>query len=428
MLNFVIDTSVFALPDKSSDPETEKNNLCSLRDSLFYLYSLQMNDTITVSYMNGIYFNLKNNKYPFRRKDINDRIKDLLAANPEYQTEIAESDIMFNRWTEIMSRMTNHNKDPITDKLKKGKLGIFNNIPDRDSDPSYEYTHKSTFTGGYNYCPNLPLHFKNIFTKYCGYIADLNQKYACSGNNFVVLGESSVNLEKKDFTVTLGTYIPAVNSQIAIVGINKTAPLCPPNPLDFKNLVTACDKAQNNYSEKLIFGKNVDRNNIQKDLLPMAGSPQKVYYCLQTLHDISDIITKNNVNTNDDSVMVEFFNSHGLLSSTDKDKYRKSNCTCRTFENESGKKLFFNIHLKPSTYTNYTPDEDDDESDKKYTMASKNTVRIYVCWDNGKNRLLIGWIGHHSPSCKDCTNTKCQSYPKKVFAKIIKDPPNPLSP
>jgi hypothetical protein len=74
--------------------------------------------------------------------------------------------------------------------------------------------------------------------------------------------------------------------------------------------------------------------------------------------------------------------------------------------NETGKKIFFNIHLKPSTYGNKTFGYDD-EGD--YTLASKETVGIYLAWDNGRQKMRLGWIGHHPPSCGNCPHTECRA-------------------
>jgi len=120
---------------------------------------------------------------------------------------------------------------------------------------------------------------------------------------------------------------------------------------------------------------------------------------LETLFHVSELVDKKNINIQN--------NSHGLLCSPDNEKYAKYKCKCRQFFNKSEKKQVFNIHLKPATYNNNPPDDDD----SNYTLGgTKGSVRIYLDWDNSEKKFILGWIGAHPCSCRNCVNTDCQGY------------------
>jgi hypothetical protein len=179
--------------------------------------------------------------------------------------------------------------------------------------------------------------------------------------------------------------------------------------LKFKNLVLACEEARKKFSAKLIFGKEIKKENIEKDLFPVAGPPAKIYHYLQTLYKVSEIIINKNINFDDTAnfSLVEMLNSHGLLCSPDDEKYTVNKCQLRKFENKSGQKVLFNIHLKPATYSNKVIK---DEDNGNYTLASKETVRIYLDWDKDKKQICIGWIGKHPDSCGNCTELSCRGH------------------
>ena len=415
MRNFIIDASVFALPARSEDVNTEKDNLCTLMNNYLSLKILRKNDSITISYMNKILLLLRKNNLLHTRSQINSRIKELLAKMPECH-EIDIDSPIFEDWDEFLFyKITPGNpiKNSATSNVRKGRIGIFNNIPDRDTDPDDNYITKTIKKGKKNVYPHLPQDFINTFKKYCGYMADLNQKYYCYENNFIVLGKNFQNMEKENVNITLnenGTY---VQSCVAIVGIGKANTLCPPK-IKFESLTDACNEAKENedFSAKLDFGGEITNENIKKDLSSQAGPPEKIYGYLETLCQVTDIINNKNINITNDNTVIEMLNAYGLLCSYDDNKYSNYKCIYREFEDKMGNKLFFNVHLKPSTYTYIAPDEYDVNNENnaigsKY--ASKYTVRVYLHWNSGEKKFIIGWIGHHPPFCKNCVNNKCQA-------------------
>jgi len=401
MLNFIIDTSVFVLSEKSVDPNIEKDNLCMLRKNIAYLRKLRYNNSITISYMNKILLQLRSNNHFFNANEINSRIKELLNKNPAFQAEIG-MDGVFDNWNELLFTEITPKKDKYRPGIiRKGKIGIFTNIPDRDSDPSDDYINKSTLSGGKNSYPQLPQDFFITFKKYCGYIADLNFKYYSFDNNYFILGCNYGNQKMKNITVTLNKNRTYIQSSINIVGIQNAEALCPPK-LEIKNLTTACTEAINKFSKKLDFGNDINNNNIQLDLLPIAGPPETIYRYLETLHHVSGLFVKKSINIQNEKELVEMLNSYGLLCSPEDKKYAKHKCKYRQFLNKLGRKQFFNIHLKPATYNNNT---------LGHTLGgSKGSVRIYLDWDNSNKKFVLGWIGHHLPICSNCVNTTCPGY------------------
>jgi hypothetical protein len=73
-------------------------------------------------------------------------------------------------------------------------------------------------------------------------------------------------------------------------------------------------------------------------------------------------------------------NANGCICSPDGPTYKEFDCPKRKFDDGSGKKLFFTIHLKPET---------------GMVSQSDKTLRIYLKWDDNSKRLCIGWIGKH---------------------------------
>jgi hypothetical protein len=411
MLNFIIDTSVFALPPKSSDTGIEADNLATLKKNILCLEKLQRKDSATVSYFNNVRSLLKNNNYPIKKLEIESRIEELRKSSPERCEDIGLDSIVFEKWHELIGSMFPiKNADGACYKSKS--LGIFSNIPDQESEPGERYAFETTITGADIY-PKLPPNIRKTFRKYCGYIADLNHKYDSTNVNFLVVGEKSSEKDKENMPVTLRADDGIILSHVSIVGIQKAQALCGAEN-KFKNLAAACEEGRKKFNSMLVFGKEIKKENIEKDLFPQAGPPSKIYRYLETLNQVSEIILNKNIDFCETSGfnLIEMLNAHGLLCSLDSDKYVEYKCQARKYENESGKKMFFNIHVKPSTYGNKTSGYDDEGG---YTLASKETVRIYLAWDNGRQKMRLGWIGHHPPSCGNCPHTECRAKTMRLW-------------
>jgi hypothetical protein len=399
MNNFIIDTSVFALPKESPVSEIEKKNLVTLKENILRLEQLRRaarNTATTVSYMKDIPYLLFKSHYPNNERQIKSRIAKLDCKELGFDGPVLEN------WEEIIKEISS--KQDEMGVWRKGRLGIFKNIPDRSNGPGEEYLIKAKLTENGCIYPNLTNKLKNTFKRYCSYIGELNYKYNSSYSNFIVIGEECATEEVKEIAVVLGTKDCSIQSFVSVVGIQKTNTL-PRTELEFKSLLASYEKAKQNFSSKLIFGREVKKENIEKNLYRDAGPPAKLYHYLETLYYVAGIIDGRNIHFGETSNfnLVEMLNAHGLLCSPDTDKYTKFKCKHRKFENESGKKLLFSIHLKPSTYGN------------SESVGTKGTVRIYLDWDNENKKFCIGWIGHHPVSCEDCSERNCpaQLYKKK---------------
>jgi hypothetical protein len=143
MLNFIIDTSVFALPPKSSNPEIEADNLAMVKKNILYLGKLRKKDMATVSYINKMFSLLKKNNYPIYKSEIAARIEDLRNSAPQYCDTLGHDGAIFEKWDEII-RNTIPRKDR-EGTCHKGNIGIFSNIPDREKDPDERDTPEACF-------------------------------------------------------------------------------------------------------------------------------------------------------------------------------------------------------------------------------------------------------------------------------------------
>jgi hypothetical protein len=418
MISFTIDTSVFAIPNKCDDLDIEKRNLCMLRKNIMSLDTIlekmslekmRSSDSVTVSFMNKIPKQLWENKYPYTASGIDKRIKDLLNARPQYSKELGLDSSVFEKLDELMNTIR-LKKDKETQQIRKGRIGIYNNIPNRDSDPDEKYI-TNTLADVDTVYPQLAIGIKNTFKRYLGYIANLNYKYDASHSNFIILGG---NQEKKDISVKLKTAEGEVESHVAVLGIQKVKVSCPLlEKKCFKDLSTACTMAQKEIDSKVVFGNEINKKNIEDGISSGKVSPARIYYYLQTLFNVSNIIVNKNINLDEQniseqniSILVEMLNAHGLLCSSEDKKYNK--CEKREFENHNAKKEQFDIHLKPFTY----PRKQNLSTTYAYNESERQgTVRIYVKWNKEKRQMLVGWIGKHPPICKECENSKCPEHP-----------------
>jgi len=402
MINFIIDTSVFSLPSKSNNPETERDYLNTLIKNMKSYKRIERNNSITISYMNKIPVMLRENNHFVNKGGIRERINELLIKRNENLEEIGHDSVLFEDWDSILIKI-NKRKLKNTDKYVKGRIGIFKNIPNREKDFPDDHIFYQKWNERKDLYPKLPNVFYKKFEVYCGYIAYLNHTYFCN-NNFIILGNNQGNMDKKDINVPINDKNILVIQKVSVIGIRKAENLCLPK-IEAGNLQDVCRKVIEKFSGNLEFGAEVNNTNIIKNLSPCAGPPEKIYRYLETLSNVYKLIINKTVNISNDYIFIEMLNAHGLLCSLDNEKYMVNKCECRKYKDKFNKKLLFNIHLKPVTYTNksYDPEYDDET----YTMASEFTVRIYIKWDNSRKKIVVGWIGHHPSSCEDCINNNC---------------------
>jgi hypothetical protein len=138
----------------------------------------------------------------------------------------------------------------------------------------------------------------------------------------------------------------------------------------FETLEKAVKQAQNEFSDNLIFGNDIDSG--VKERNKEAGPPDKVYYYLKTLNDITEIKR----NTHPDWSFVLLARMYGC------------NCSDQSkeimYDDGNGKSGFVD-HLKPA----------ESESYNVYHVDDGNCIRIFFKWSEEIKKTIVGWIGKH---------------------------------
>jgi len=219
MINFTIDTSIFALPLESDDRKTELKNIQNFITNMFYLQFLEKCSSVTVNYMNNIPKILLTNK--INPKDLLRRIKEIknYAALINYNPDIL--DFFQEKYKKINgSYIEKSTQEKI---FVKGKIGIYENIPDRETDPAIKYRYIS-----YNksiYPKEYRKKLSNNFELYLGFLAEINNAYFAKKDNYIVINADTNTINAK---VTL-CFDNFRKSEVNIIGIQKADELCPAN-------------------------------------------------------------------------------------------------------------------------------------------------------------------------------------------------------
>jgi hypothetical protein len=147
----------------------------------------------------------------------------------------------------------------------------------------------------------------------------------------------------------------------------------------FETLENAVYAAQNDFSENLIFGNDVDRG--VKGRNKNAGPPDKVYYYLKTLNDITEI----KKTAHSDWSLVLLARMHGCNCSGESNRVQddENDMRKRTWHDGVGCSRFID-HLKPS------------EGERLHGDIWDNScIRIYFKWSEEMKKTIVGWIGEH---------------------------------
>jgi hypothetical protein len=147
----------------------------------------------------------------------------------------------------------------------------------------------------------------------------------------------------------------------------------------FETLEKAVKQAKNDFSENLLFGNDVDSG--VKGRSKDAGPPDKVYYYLKTLSEVTEIKRTEHP----DWCLVLLTRMYGCNCSSESDGVQKNeNCMRkRTWHDGTGYSRFID-HLKPS------------EGERLPGGIWDNfCIRIYFEWDEETQKTIVGWIGEH---------------------------------
>lgn len=139
-------------------------------------------------------------------------------------------------------------------------------------------------------------------------------------------------------------------------------------------VVEAIRLAKQRHDGVLVFGAAVDES--VRLVAPDAGPPEKIVAYLNALAEL----TKRRRNGPLGSTAVKWLTSKGVVASGESETILNSpkEQLLRTWDDGSGARRRFNLHLKPSEGT--SPDR---------------CVRIYFDYDENRGTTIIGWIGRH---------------------------------
>jgi len=401
MISFTIDTSVFALKPKDDDPEKESENIQQFVSNMFYLRRLEECPSVTVSYMNWTVKRLLEHK--LMPKDLKPRIEEAKKSNPIDNYDVD----LINFFNDIYGRIRNYSetdKKTQEKKIRKGKIGIYENIPDRDSDPDIKYRNISYTNKIYPFDKKKSL--SNLYKQYLGYIAELNDTCFSECENYVVIGGDMATYQEN---VGLG-YNNFKESKVNIVGIQKTDAILP--KMKLRNVTDAFNEITNIKDSKIAYGQGVTLENVKQNMgfdgisaldkdknneVSESYFSIKLVYYMKTLNNIAAIIRDREMS---DREWELFTNAHGCICSPDSGIYEKCPLKTRHFKNSLGHAEYFSLHMKPITF-------------RKKNNLSELTRRIYFR-QNG-NQMLVGHIGKHLLSCgnkePDCVKANCPYIP-----------------
>jgi len=384
MNSLTMDTSIFALPPENENIDLEYKNIKTFLTNLEILQYLEKKcPSITINYMN---------KIPETLSKINNdssRIKKRIYRLKDNDKELEYSSIaLLEYWKNIYIKLCYD-----IENNRKGKIGIHENIPDRNNDPD-EGIYREIIYNKNIYPEKYGNNLLKTFEKYLGFIAELNYKYFSENDNYIVISD---NLQKYKIEIKM-CFSNNKISNVNIIGMQNVI-----NLFD-NNEIINLDKIKKLFisNANIIYGYDVSIN-INKELSNKNNNYlSKIYNYLSTTDLIVNIIREKNMNINNEEEWTRLINSHGCLCSPDNEKYIKCPLKTRHFKNEQGIKEYFSLHLKPITYS------------KKYDHKNL-TRRIYFKWV--KDKFLIGWIGEHPKSCSnepesECVKINCQYRPK----------------
>ena len=382
MISFTIDSSVLAIPQEDNNIEAEFINLQCFLLNINNLYSLEKMSSITVSYMNGIKFSLLNIRERIQKLKENNKI--LNFNNPDIL------EYYHKTLKKILPRKHCVNKLG-HERFQKGKIGIYENIPDRDSDPPQKRNisyNKSIYPVEYK-------KYLSTFEKYLVFIAELNIRFDSENVNYIALsGNKSLSKE-----VVSMCYDGTRQSRVNIIGIQKFNKLSQDEK--YSSIEDALSEITKSHSENLIYG-NKYKDNFNKYINNNTFISTRLFNYLKTLNEIVNIIKEKEII--DDNEVNKLVNAHGCLCSPDDEIYKNCRNLYRHFNN---KNEYFTLHLKPTTETT--------NKVNTYTLGGEeynSTIRIYFKKKNKK--ILIGWIGKHPTTCYDCNKKHiCNNPPQK---------------
>jgi hypothetical protein len=367
MNNYTVDVSIFLLDenDFNNASEREKGTIvkkvCRAIDR-YKILSYSLNNSVFFSEFDKEEILQKLEKNAFRKKEYQKEIKELLNDDYEYQ----DYKNSLNNFIEFFKM------EP--DEFQADWRQDFQNqfdIQGISLDDIYlidEPNNKILETYGQNFIKTLSSiallnqYIYNDYTKHLFLYRGLKQ-----------YEELRINAQIKHIFFENDELSEIIKNQKEITGTvkKKSIKSITKTEKKFDTLEDAVSAAQSEFSN-LIFGNDVQSGVKESD--KRAGPPDKVYYYLKTLNDITEI--KKNIPSEISPVLLARMYGCNCSSESGGLQEDESLIQQRTFDDGYGGKTVCIDHLKL------------DERDSQ-------KIRIHFKWDNDTKITFVGWIGKH---------------------------------
>ena len=207
-----------------------------------------------------------------------------------------------------------------------------------------------------------------------------NLIYKTSSLHFLIINEALEHflLETKGISFSINNNNYSEKSMHSKIKLKSISGEIHKTESKFNSVLDVYKYAKEQFKEFIIFGKDVESGI--GTIRDSAGPPERVFTYLETLTEFVDYKRKHRPSLKDDKILQIL----GCICSYEDEEQMKIEKVknARIFDNGSNEKILFNLHLKPSTYSNDIGNR-------------KRTIRIYISWDEDRKIVIVGWIGEH---------------------------------
>jgi len=351
VINYIIDSTVF-IPPNIQNNENLKNELFEFSEIVNKCYKLIHYEGISVYIYiaNKNHFNDEYKKNAIKSGFPVDALKTKInniflrnLPNLNYGFRIENEKYYFEDWFGI--EIHKYDKTSIKPKLEKQQEEIYENI------------------------------------KIINVIGIINDFILNGSNyNYLVIKDkiNYFNIETQNITFSINKIYRKPNYQkdliktkVLLKSINDYSHI---KEYNFKSILDVYIHAKELFNEYLVFGKDVE--NSVNEIKNMQESSIRIFVYLESLVEYCKIKRNKKNNLPDDYILKTL----GCICSYEgkrvmNDEKAKNE---RMFDNGRNKNILFDLHLKPYTFSQY-----------EYEKDKKQTVRIYIYWDENQKKLLL---------------------------------------